>query len=263
MKRFVITTYLMALGMSGLGVQSLGAMESEVFKPNEEKIVMGARGIAESGRGFEHYMIGLKYLEGKEVKADVTEALRWFRRGASMGDEYSQIILVEAYARGEGVVQNRVEAAAWWQWLKTIGSKHTFDADLVKDLSTASPAQVQARLLEIKKEVAEGEALAKARFEATKRSITLDDLHRDQGLALKGDLAAMTRIGEVYTRSWGVERDLAESCAWWSIASARGDAAAKARLQETQMNLTAAERDALRVRLAQLQSDLQLKPVDR
>ena len=45
---------------------------------------------------------------------DYAEAARWYRRAAEQGDAQAQYNLGLAYARGEGVTQNPVEAHMWF-----------------------------------------------------------------------------------------------------------------------------------------------------
>ena len=47
----------------------------------------------------------LLYNEGKGVPEDDTEAARWFRRAARLGNAYAQYNLGYIYAYGEGVAE--------------------------------------------------------------------------------------------------------------------------------------------------------------
>ena len=59
--------------------------------------------------------IGLIYDEGKGVDEDDAEAVRWYRRGAELGNSYAQSNLGLMYEYGTGVRQDFDEAMRWFR----------------------------------------------------------------------------------------------------------------------------------------------------
>lgn len=59
--------------------------------------------------------IGLIYDEGKGVDEDDAEAVRWYRRGAELGNSYAQSNLGLMYKCGTGVSQDFDEAMRWFR----------------------------------------------------------------------------------------------------------------------------------------------------
>ncbi len=68
---------------------------------------------AEAGVASSQVDEGLTWLYGIERTADPVEAARWFRKAAEQGDIQRQFFLGRAYARGEGVPQDREAANRW------------------------------------------------------------------------------------------------------------------------------------------------------
>lgn len=57
--------------------------------------------------------LGLMYYRGQGVVRDDREAAAWFRRAADEGDAHAQFNLGLLYARGEGMPRSDAEAARW------------------------------------------------------------------------------------------------------------------------------------------------------
>ena len=108
--------------------------------------------LAKNGDAEAQYNVGMIYANGKGVKADLSEAMKWyekaalqghieaqhalgllnthagnyifanpedsvkwFRAAAEQGHASSQHFLADAYVEGDGVVRNYAEAAKWYQ----------------------------------------------------------------------------------------------------------------------------------------------------
>ena len=66
---------------------------------------------ADQGFGEAETAMGVSYHDGKFVKQDIPESLRWYRRGAEHGYAVAQVKLGDAYLLGEdGVVKDPVAA---------------------------------------------------------------------------------------------------------------------------------------------------------
>ena len=69
---------------------------------------------AETGDIESQYCLGNMYKNGKGVKQDYLEAIKWYRMAAKQGYGWAQYNLAHMYAHGEGVKQNLQEAAKWY-----------------------------------------------------------------------------------------------------------------------------------------------------
>jgi hypothetical protein len=61
------------------------------------------RPLAEQGRAFAQYNLGLMYAEGQGVRQDDAEAVKWYRLAAVQGVAFAQYNLGLMYAEGQGV----------------------------------------------------------------------------------------------------------------------------------------------------------------
>ena len=66
-------------------------------------------------------------------------------------------------------------------------------------------------------------------------------IHLFRPLAQAGNARAQSRLGAMYRRGQGVAKNLPRAFMWLSLASARGDVAAKAQLHEMSRSMTAEE----------------------
>lgn len=73
------------------------------------------RARAERGSTQAQILMGVKYYKGEGVVQDRVEAARWCRLAAEQGDPRGQYSLGALYDAGEGVVRDHVEAAKWYR----------------------------------------------------------------------------------------------------------------------------------------------------
>ena len=59
--------------------------------------------------------LGVCFENGEGVEQDKAEAAKWFRKAADQGYAGAQYNLGHCYANGYGVKQDRAEAAKWYQ----------------------------------------------------------------------------------------------------------------------------------------------------
>ncbi|BBF13005.1 hypothetical protein NTHiID20_04950 [Haemophilus influenzae] len=71
--------------------------------------------LAEQGNADAQFNLGLMYYNGRGVKQDDFEAVKWFRKAAEQGDADAQFNLGVMYAKGQGVKQDDVEAVKWYR----------------------------------------------------------------------------------------------------------------------------------------------------
>jgi TPR repeat protein len=81
------------------------------------------RPLAEAGNVEAQVAVAGLYLQGLGVRADPTEAARWYRMAAEAGDAVAQLNLGDLYSRGLGVPLDLVEAYAWLTLAAEQGNK--------------------------------------------------------------------------------------------------------------------------------------------
>jgi TPR repeat protein len=70
--------------------------------------------LAERGFAASQTLLGVMYYLGEGVPENKAEAARWYRLAAEQGDVNAQYELGTMYLNGEGVPENDAEAARWW-----------------------------------------------------------------------------------------------------------------------------------------------------
>ena len=80
--------------------------------------------LAEQGNADAQFNLGLMYYNGRGVKQDDFEAVKWFRKAAEQGDETAQFNLGVMYGKGRGVKQDDVEAMKWFRKAAEQGNAH-------------------------------------------------------------------------------------------------------------------------------------------
>lgn len=83
-----------------------------------------SRAAAERGDARAQYAVGLIYEDGRGVKQDFREAVRWYRLAAAQGEWKAQTGLAWMYAIGEGVPQDYVRAHVWFAFAAVSASGH-------------------------------------------------------------------------------------------------------------------------------------------
>ena len=70
--------------------------------------------LANKGEAWAQTMIGTNYGDGKGIKQNYVEAMKWFRLAAAQGDATAQFNLGSMYGNGQGVPQDYEEAMKWF-----------------------------------------------------------------------------------------------------------------------------------------------------
>ena len=70
--------------------------------------------LAEQGNASTQFNLGVMYEDGRGVKQDDVEAVKWFRQAAEQGDAKAQFNLGVMYAKGQGVRQDKGQAKEWF-----------------------------------------------------------------------------------------------------------------------------------------------------
>lgn len=71
--------------------------------------------LAEQGNEDAQFNLGVMYDDGRGVKQDGFEAVKWYRKAAEQGYEKAQFNLGNMYHYGRGVKQDDVEAVKWYR----------------------------------------------------------------------------------------------------------------------------------------------------
>ena len=70
--------------------------------------------LAEQGNADAQFNLGLMYYNGRGVKQDDFEAVKWYRKAAEQGNVYAQFIVGGSYLLGKGVQVNKSLAKEWF-----------------------------------------------------------------------------------------------------------------------------------------------------
>lgn len=86
--------------------------------------------------------VGVLYAEGRSVKKDSVEAVKWFQKSAEQGDILGACNLALHYARGEGIQKDTVLALKWMLVSHSLDGLKCFPDDFVDFLK---PTRAQGR----------------------------------------------------------------------------------------------------------------------
>lgn len=143
------------------------------------------------------FNLGVDFLYGQNGKPqDYTEAFRWFRKAAEMGNTNAYSILGLMYQNGDGVAQNYAEAFEWYR-------KAAEQGDEIAQNSLGNMYQ-------------NGDGVAQNYAEAVKWY----RMAAEQGYA-----KAQTNLGLMYNGGTGVTQNYSEAAKWFRKAAEQEDAA--------------------------------------
>jgi hypothetical protein len=158
--------------------------------------------------------LGFAYLLGHNVSQDFHEALRWLRLAAEKGDASAQEHLGFCYMAGHGVKQNSVEAEKWTRMAAEQGS--------------ASAQHNLACLYHL------GQGVPKDALQAFSWWLKA---------AQQGHVTAQNNVGYSYDVGEIIPRDYVEAYKWMSLAASQGFAGAKEHCDELAAKMTVDQRD--------------------
>jgi len=156
---------------------------------------------AQSGDTAAQLELGLAFADGNGVKTNYIEAIKWFHKAAEQGNARAQRELGNHYRKGLGVETNYVEAFQWFQ-------KAADQNDAL--------AQVQL-----------GVAYAIGRGVGRDISKAVDWFRK---AADQGDAIAQENLGMMYKTGRGVDTNYAQAFGWFQKAADQGSAVAQANL---------------------------------
>lgn len=107
------------------------------------------RKAAEQGFEEAQTIMGNAYASGQGVPQDYVEAVKWWHLAAEQGDPFAQFHLGMAYGKGQGVPQDYVQAYMWLDVAGRLGNERVLAlCDEIADLMTEDEigkAQVLAK----------------------------------------------------------------------------------------------------------------------
>ena len=152
------------------------------------------RAAASAGDPIATYEIGARYLEGRGVRADPTEAIAWLERALAKGSAPAAYRLGNIYEKGHGVTKNGAEAMRYYMLGAEAGNvkaMHNLAVMHAEGLDGKPDYRIAARWFRM----------------AAERGV------RD----------SQYNLGVLYARGLGVEQNLTESFRWFSLAANQGD----------------------------------------
>jgi uncharacterized protein len=193
----MVNQFLVALGLAVLLQSSIPVMRSSTEVLSQEQGVASLKKRAEAGDPKAQVQVGAAYASGDGVTNDDLEAVKWFRKAAKRGDAAGEYSLSEMYLTGRGVAVNFSEGLKW----------------LRRSADHCDP-RGQANLAAL---YAHGQGVPKDETEAAKWMRKA----ADQGLA-----AGQFGLGSMYAHGKGVPQSETEAAAWYRKAADQGDAPA-------------------------------------
>jgi localization factor PodJL len=149
------------------------------------------------------YEIAERYLAGRGVKSDVTEAIKWFERSVAKGSAVAAFRLGMAFEKGLGVPKDRARARTNYVLAANAGhlkAMHNLAVMMVEEPRADNKPDYASAIPWFRKAAEHG--------------------LRD----------SQYNLGVLYARGLGVQQNLAESFRWFALAANQGDAdAAKKR----------------------------------
>jgi len=161
--------------------------------PKEQQIE-ALRIRAESGDAKAEVQLGFAYATGDGIKADETEAVKWFRKAAEKGDAAGEYSLGEMYLTGRGVAADVAEGVKWVR----LSAEHG---------DPRGQTNLGAMYLL-------GQGIPKDENEAAKWMRKA----ADQGFA-----AGQFGLGSMYAHGRGVPQDEEQAVKWYGKAADQGD----------------------------------------
>ena len=179
---------------SGAAAEAPASPPEKTASPTLEQL----RQAAEDGDADAQFVLGGRYYWGNGVPQDKAEAAEYFRKAAEQGDARAQFNLALMHSKGDGVRQNKAEAAKWYAKAAEQGDAEAqFNLALMYDL---------------------GEGIEQDKTEAVKWYTKA---------AEQGDASAQFNMGNMCRTGEGVPQNKAEAATWYAKAAEQGDAKAQ------------------------------------
>ena len=80
-----------------------------------QKLLLETKARAEHGDAQAQHDMGIRYLSGWDLRANVGLAAKWFRKSADQNFAGAQLQLADCYFAGRGIALDQVEAVRWYR----------------------------------------------------------------------------------------------------------------------------------------------------
>ena len=154
------------------------------------------KGKADKGDAEAMFQLGRLYADGKDVKKDEFEALKWYKRAAAKDHTKAEVQIGSFYAHGFGVIQDWAESIKWYRKAALKGdttAQHNLGLDYLHGHGVEKDVEMAAFWL--------GKA------------------------ALQGHARAQFNLGERYENGQGVEKNLDRAHMYYTLASRHAEQA--------------------------------------
>ncbi len=228
--------YERALRRVGLGYEQGWGGETNSVKAAEcySRFVTWATNAAEQGDANAQCSLGLMHEDGKGVKKDAKEAMKWWRKAAERGDARAETCLGLCYEYGKGVKKDTAEAVKWYR--KAAEHGETFaqnNLGFYYDNGNGVEKDAKEAVKWYRKAAELG--LADAQSSLGWHYLTGNGVGKDEVEAVKwyrkaaeqGDAYAQCCLGVCYRNGAGVEKDTKEAVKWYLKAAEQGLARAQ------------------------------------
>ncbi len=71
--------------------------------------------LAEQGHALSQFLLGEMFIDGKGIKKNVPEGIKWYRKAAEQGHAKAQYQIGARYECGCGISQSNTQALEWYQ----------------------------------------------------------------------------------------------------------------------------------------------------
>jgi eukaryotic-like serine/threonine-protein kinase len=185
---------VLAQGMSRLASQFQAQGKSDQAEELRREATRMWQTLADTKNPLTQDSLGYAYATGNGVDKDLVQAAAWFRKAAEQGNAHAQSWLGYLHERGEGVETDFVTAVEWYRKGATNG-----DASAQRSLGRMYFT---------------GTGVAKDETEAAKWYLKA---------AEKGDAFAQFNLAQMYALGVGVEKNESEGAKWFQKAAADGN----------------------------------------
>ncbi len=218
MKRCLMASILL-VGMAILAAGCATDSNQNGFKAYRSGDYVAAKqeltALAEQGDDQAQLYLGLMYRDGQGVMPDIREAEKWLQRSAEQENVAARIALGSIYADRQGLIHDDVKALMWFNFALVLGSSEA--ASLREDLLVRmTPVQVK-----------EAQQLGRE-FKSEKYYQSMVRELRPR--AESGDASSQMKLGGLYYKGQGVNRDYAEAARLFRLAAEQGDPYAQSNL---------------------------------
>ena len=189
------------------------------------------------------YQEGEKYYYGRGVRRDYSEAAKYYRKSADLGNADAEYSLGHMLTFGQGVRQDKEEALRWYRFAAAHGNVKAMERLIqLQSVSGSAPRSSTAY-------GTTGAVTAAAFYEMGEKYYYGRGVRLDYAEAAKwyrkaaeqGNSDAQYSLGHMYLFGLGVRQSSRDAANWFLKAAAQGHAKARKRLENIMPSLSAGE----------------------